>query len=986
MHGAQWPMRLYTPADGLAGDTANCIVQDSHGFIWFCTIDGLSRFDGYQFLNFGPAQGLRGAVNALLETSSGDFWVASSEGVYRFNPAASRKSSAFKLHRIGGFRVNDLAPDGPSGLWCGTNRGLYHLEQLGNGGHTSNADEWASRFVDIGMPTNTQGGSAVDALLLDRDGVLWVGSPSGLYRRPHAGRCDRYTARDGLYHDHVVSLLQDREGALWAGTWEGLCRISTKQNRADSLPKKIAIEKIGLKGQVIYSLLESSDSRIWVGAKLGLYELLSRDRRPQFAHRASTPVSMNEDHSGNSWRGLEGTGVVKLPKRGFATYTEKDGLAQADICSIVESRQGTLCVVTSPAHDTVRWINWFDGQRFHAVRPNIPQAKRSGWGWYQHMFEDHEGEWWVPTGQGIFRFASGSGIARLGWAQARALFKPGNPVGRGEVFRVYEDSRGDIWMGIMYDGPDRLTRWERATGNFRYYEQVRRDATAFAEDRSGDVWIGFSEGGLARYRRDHLEFFGAVQGVPEGWTQTLYLDSQGRLWRASANGVTLIDSPATDVPTFLTLTTDQGLSTNRTRSITEDRWGRIYVGGVSGIDSFYFRQPLHVRHYSRDDGLPAATNVAFRDRQGALWFGTIAGLARFEPQLDEPEPPAPVVISAVRVRGEPRNISAVGETELAGMVLRANQNQLQVEFVSPDFHSGTPVRYQYRLEPVDTDWSTPSRTRTVNFATLAAGDYRFMVRAVTFDGVVSTKPATLAFTILAPYWARWWFRTPAFFLLMATIYMLYRIRLARVLEVERLRTRIATDLHDDIGASLSRIAIMSEVLIQRAGAETNSLTSQLSEMAGNAREMVASMSDIVWAINPRHDHLRDLAQRMRRFASDVLSASHIDFVFQAPADQEIKLGADARRHLFLMFKETINNIVRHAGCMRAEIELKRDRDWIVLRIQDDGKGLGTATSASGHGLANMQTRAAAVGGDVAISSQPGQGTSVTFRLPATGRR
>jgi signal transduction histidine kinase len=170
-------------------------------------------------------------------------------------------------------------------------------------------------------------------------------------------------------------------------------------------------------------------------------------------------------------------------------------------------------------------------------------------------------------------------------------------------------------------------------------------------------------------------------------------------------------------------------------------------------------------------------------------------------------------------------------------------------------------------------------------------------------GQPSVIPAEIDFAVLAPFWRRWCFEALALagqaFLVLAA----HRYRIAQAVKLERMRTRIATDLHDDIGASLSRIAIMSEVLIQRAGSERTGLTTQLSEVARGAREMLASMSDIVWATNPSHDHLRDLSQRMRRFASDVLSVHDIEFTFRAPADQELKMDADTRRQLFLVFKK-----------------------------------------------------------------------------------
>jgi two-component sensor histidine kinase len=694
-----------------------------------------------------------------------------------------------------------------------------------------------------------------------------------------------------------------------------------------------------------------------------------------------------EDRLGNIWASLASVGAVKLAQGGFVTYTAEDGLAHEHILSIFEDQRGTLCVVTYPPTltDPARWVNWFDKRRFHSVRPNIPREVRSGgWGWYQHTFQDHTGKWWLPTGEGLFRFPEVENITGLGMAHPEAFFKPGDVAAHEEVFRIFEDSRGDIWMGAS-----RLMRWERATGNLhRYGEELDlRYPTAFAEDRAGNVWVGFADGGLARVREGRLQFFGATDGAPESWIYALFPDSQGRLWIASPLGVTRIDSPRAVVPIFVTLTTAQGLSGNQARCITEDRFGRIYVGGARGVDCFYPRTPLRVGHYTTADGLPRGEIlVAFRDRQGALWFGTSAGLSRLDPQPDHPEPAPTVVISALRVRGERRAISALGETEISGLVFGANQNQIQMDFASPDFRLGAPLRYQYRLDDVDADWSALSGERTVNFATLPAGNYRFLVRAVTIDGVTSDKPASLSFSILAPYWARWWFRLLALILLAGMIYAIYRSRLDRLLEMERVRTRIATDLHDDIGASLSRIAIMSEVLIQRAGGEKNGLTNQLSDIARGAREMVASMSDIVWAINPSHDHFRDLAQRMRRFASDVLSARDIEFVFRAPADQELKIDAETRRQIFLVFKEAINNIARHSGCKRAEIELAREGDGLVLRIQDDGKGLTAGTAGEGHGLRSMQARAGMLGGDIAIASEPGQGTSITLRVPSTRAR
>jgi signal transduction histidine kinase len=229
---------------------------------------------------------------------------------------------------------------------------------------------------------------------------------------------------------------------------------------------------------------------------------------------------------------------------------------------------------------------------------------------------------------------------------------------------------------------------------------------------------------------------------------------------------------------------------------------------------------------------------------------------------------------------------------------------------------------------------------------------------------------------------RWWFAMPAGTALAMLLYSAHRYRLGRLLELERVRTRIASDLHDDIGASLSHISILSEVARRRAG-EVDALQKPLAEIAGASRELLASMSDIVWSINPQRDRLRDLLQRMRRFATDVFTARNIEFQFHAPTvDLEGKLDPDMRRQVFLIFKESVNNILRHADCSQVEIQLAVEKTGMMLSVRDDGKGFDTAQPPAGNGLASMRQRAASLNGSLEITVDGDQGTHVTLRVPA----
>jgi signal transduction histidine kinase len=392
-----------------------------------------------------------------------------------------------------------------------------------------------------------------------------------------------------------------------------------------------------------------------------------------------------------------------------------------------------------------------------------------------------------------------------------------------------------------------------------------------------------------------------------------------------------------------------------------------------------------MKHFTTADGLANSyVNAAFRDRQGRLWFGTSQGLSQLVPEPDGPEQHPPIWINELRIAGVPHPVSELGETEVSGLVLEPNQNQLQIDFFGLSFAAGEVLRYQLKLEGADRDWSTLTDQRAVNYATLSPGTYRFLVRAVSADGLASSTPATVAFTILPPIWLRWWFLTLMTVMIGLVVYAIYRYRVTRLLELERVRTRIAADLHDDIGSSLSRMAILGEVVKQRVASTNPESAEMLTHLAGMARELVDTMSDVVWSIDPRRDNLNTLILRIGRFASDLLDPHGIACHFQTPLDSEkVKLAPEQRRHLFLIFKEAINNIVRHADCRSVWLTITIGDHYLAAEIRDDGRGMSSTdlSLCHGHGLENMRVRAAALGGQLLVVSAPDQGTRLTLTVP-----
>jgi ligand-binding sensor domain-containing protein/signal transduction histidine kinase len=981
LRGEQLPTRIYTTAEGLPNNTIDRIVPDSRGFVWFCTRDGISCFDGYGFRTFGTAQGLATLPNDILETAGGDYWIATAKGLAHFRPSSTNPQfDYYRADAPKAQKLNAIASDPAGGIWVGTEGGLYHLDRVPAGRRL--------RFVDIGMPGRAWEDTFVNVLLTDRDGTLWAGTGSGLYRRLPDGRSMHL--RIDMTRPYVISLLKDRQGTVWVGTRSGLCRIPPSGSKKTL--KDVCVLVPDFKGQVIEGLLESRAGEIWVATwdRLAIYRnTAGQQRLESYTIGKQLPghgpiTTLGEDQSGNVWVGAHG--AERIAAGGFRSYTQEDGLGSNHILSILETKRGELCAVTQGSE--ARPVNCFDGSRFHSARPHVPAAIRD-WGWSANRltFQSRGGEWWVPTGRGVFRFPSG-GINTLFSRSPTALYAPGE-----RVFAIFEDSRGSVWVSTQVSSrtggvlANRLSRWDKSNGILKPYPDnnpvpAQVLATAFAEDHAGNVWIGLSSGGLVRYSGKGFQTF-LDKDVDAGWVSDLYVDHAGRLWASTTAGLHRMDDPDSPAPRIIDYTSANGLSTDRIRCITEDLEGRIYLGSDLGIDRFRpDDSTLQVRHFTAADGLaPGDVLSAFRDREGSLWFGTRQGLSRLDPGAERKPSPPPVFISGMRVRGAPLAIPFLGANSLSGIELPYDRNQVELQFVGPGYEASGSLRYQYRLEDSDPDWSAATEERVVNYANLAPGAYQWHVRAVTPDGAIGA-PATAVFTILPPVWQRWWARLLLVLTALALFYSFYRYRLTSLLQVERLRTRIATDLHDDIGSSLSQIALLSEVARRQPGGLDSA--EPLTGIADLSRELVDSMSDIVWAIDPDQDRVGDLAHRMRRFAADLFTRDGLELRLDMPGDgHDFPIGADVRRQVFLVFKESLHNALRHSGCTRVDVQFRSDAGFLKLRIADNGSGFDPRSAGRGHGLASMRARAIELGGDLTVNSSLGQGTTIELRVPVT---
>jgi signal transduction histidine kinase/streptogramin lyase len=634
----------------------------------------------------------------------------------------------------------------------------------------------------------------------------------------------------------------------------------------------------------------------------------------------------------------------------------------------------------------MRSVDVFDGRRFRNVAPAV-FSDNAGWSMNHVLLQSRAGEWWAATHQGLCRFRAASAADLDGRAPTACYADDAT------IFTLFEDSSGGIWASGQSSRGDRLMRWNPDTQTLFEFPYPRSAGeahgdrpddlvSAFAEDGQGHVWMGLYKGGLYRYDGRAFQFLQPRDGLPDGPVLTLFAATSGLWIGTDGGGLGRIADTREQRPHVEILNTAHGMSSDIIECLVDDRSGRVYAGTGKGVDRLD-PQTGQVRHFPNADGLArGAFHGAVRDRSGSLWFATTLGLLRLVPSEDRKPLSPHILITDLQVGGEAYAVSQVGETRVALPALKPSQNQLQVEFVGIDPEPGAGIRYAYKLEGADVNWSAPRSQPSVSYAALGAGTYRLLVKAVTLDGVESTAPAEIDFVVLAPVWRRWWFVSLAVALTAALALAAHRYRLHQILNLERMRTSIATDLHDDIGASLSQIAILSEVARVDGGAGR---AETLARVATLARELVDSMGEIVWSIRSEPDGWESLVRHMREFAIDVLASQGIDFQLTATSLAKPSLNLRARRQLFLMFKECIHNVARHSRCRAVVAELRVGSRAVELTVRDDGVGSDTVDRTPGRtggtGIAGMRRRAEGLGGRLEITSAPGSGWRVEIWLP-----
>jgi len=983
-------IRVFTDSDGLPVNSIMTLALDQKQYIWAGTQDGVAYYNGRQWTSLRmPKQGASNFVHDILAARDGSVWFATDgSGVFRWKDGEWLESyDATKGLPTNATRalLETVSPDGVSTIWVGTREGLARLEQ----------GKWEIFKKASGLPDDR-----VRCLMatVSESGVpvVWVGTYGGLGRL-ESGRWQTIDTNTGLPSNIVYCVLETTAengvSVLWAGTEMGLARL--ENGRWTTFDKNS-----GLPVNVVRSLRETHSPAgtrtLWVGTDSGGLARLENGKWTVFDTKGWLPNDLvwdlleTEALDGALWIATLGGGLVRLEGSNWTSLDTKNGLPNRIVFSFLETAVGN--------DQNAFWIGTYGGGlvRFEAGKQIVINAK-SGLpsDYVQCLLETvsatGERVIWVGTEGGLGRFEKGK------WTAFRK--KDGLPV--DEVWDLLETTSDDgtqtLWIATSHG----LARLEN--GHLSAFDEHSglpdKRLRSLHETRSKDgkrtLWVGTYTRGLAKFEDGKWTTIDTSSGLPNNRVLDIFetrADSaKHQLWVGTGGGgvaVLDLDLPNAEWETISNARYPAMLN-DYVYQIRQDASGRVYLTTNKGVVRLTPRPvsnskefPYSIYTFTTEDGLPSNecnAGASLVDCRGRIWVGTVNGAAVFDPLRDrEDHQPKPLYVEKVLVRGQARTLTH-------GSSLPYDQNSLKFEFALLSHFRESATRYRTQLiglEEKPTEW-VPTPSREFNY--LPAGDYVFKVWGRDHAGNIS-GPFELSLNVRPAPWRTWWAYS-LYVLVIALLgagaaYVLNQHRLERLLAVESVRMRIATDLHDDIGASLSQIAVLSEVAVQTMGGVSSTATRPLTRISDTSRELVRSMSDVVWSINPQRDLLGDLIQRMRYFATEVFTARDIDFEFRAEqTDHDLKLDVDLRRQVLLIYKESVNNIVRHSRCTKVEIDFGSREGGLVLQLKDDGEGFDTARQNTGNGLSSMRSRAASIKGTIEIDSKIGMGTRVTLRVP-----
>ncbi len=961
-HSSEFMISNWKTSEGLPVNEIQDLKESPDGYLWLGTHQGLVRFDGIRFQTFfsAPSGNRFGTRVGPMEVDArGKLWVAPDQIGLLY-----RDTDEFRevLTNNSGFtaRVVNLCSDGTNGLmWVDGNHGVGRISMT--------SGPRGPQFSIEHLPNN--GILNFARWMRDVHGGLWLENSRTLKR-----------FEKGNFHDVALPgtatlvAAPRNAGGMWVAR-EAKLRFVTASGESHE------IATFPWKGQSrVNILMEDRHNRLWIGtAGAGLYCYANNEFR-QIIATSSTVSSLLEDAQDNIWAGTRGGGLFRVRKRQFFVHDVRSGLQNEFVRSLAEDKEGRMWVLTAEGG-----AGWFEAGVFHAL------GEAEGWRHSDALSirPMSDGTVWISTiRRGMWRFSNGR-ISR------REFDKPL----REPPVDMLEDKRGRLWMvtdnnGIYCLDQGKLSNYSAAEG--LPSPQIRQ----IILDDKGDLWAGDWEGGVARLRDDHWEIIRKPTGHGDAVRSMAAAD--GVVWiGTSAGGLLRLKNGETQ-----RVSVDEGLPNACIQELLLD--GRGYLWG--GTPHRLFRLSLkHVNAvmdgreprvqaitYGRGDGLPDASfgnwfdPRCYRTKDGELWFATASGAIHFRPEELIPSKVPHTIIEQTLLDGKTVEPDSLQH-------LRPGPARLEFRFTAPCLSAPERVHFRYQLSGVDQMWVDAGTTRTATYASIPAGDHTFRVSACSPDGEWSAVAATTTVSVHPFYWQTKWFLACVVALVTGgAVWMLRRAavqRLRRRLElmrqqqaVERERARIAQDIHDELGANLTSIGLLAD-MGARHKTDPAAVTRELDQISQTARESVAAMDAIVWALNPRNDSLDHFANYIAQFTREFFRPTSMRTRLDLPVDLPPQpMSTETRHQLFLIVKECFNNIVRHSEATEVNLKLACDNGGLRLTIADNGKGLSGQPGEGHDGLNNLRERIEGLGGTLCIESKKGRGAKLEFILPLTNIR
>lgn len=1023
------PVHWITVDDGLPQGMVRAMLQDRDGFIWFGTKDGLVRSDGHRMRVFRHdatgGGGLCGDhITALLESRDGLLWVATEEqGICAFDPRTERFTKvpvAGPLDPSSADAARVMVEHADGNIWVmdalGVVRIIRRLE--GRGGPDGPVAQL--------LPLDAVYGSAAPAshitgLLAMPDGDVWITGPDTLLvfgtdgdrlelraTIPLPGERTR-SAKPGertmILHDPT-----DRRVVLIRGTGVHVHDDRTGAHRTSLvLPKDLDLQG--------FFLVDRRD-QLWMGANRGGSASrvdLATGRLEDVVFVAqnhpgdlSRPLVLCwlEDDAGNIWAGTAGFGVVK-----YAARAERfQRLRQDRYSTLIQPDLEGHHIIVGEEHERLNAPN--GGSKVLEVRRALEAAGRQAvWG---GVVVDPSGVQWTCSERpgGIDPV-----FCRFDPARDEGLVPV--PLADGEhPCEVLPGLGHDLWItayGAQVDRIDRLIRMDTRTGRV-----IQRHALPtpiqIAEYRAISDWRPQTDGTLLMGTLEGVMMLDPKEGRWRTWTHrpddprslpdaTIFsicpdpTAPQKFLWVGTAGkGLAKLELSTGHCKVF---TTVHGLPNDVVYGILSDARGSLWLSTNMGLCRF---DPAthQVIGYTRDDGLCGNEfnrYSALRGSDGRFYFGGVDGVTAFDPEDFQAQgSPSPTRLIALRLtntevrpgigmRDGDRPWLDSALTHLRALELPYDQRMITIAFACMDHTAPRKNEYRYRLLGFSEAWVEAGHAPEATFTNLDPGRYRFEVQGRNSAGIWDPVGASLSLLITPPWWGTWWFRALLVLTVAGLLYALYRYRLAQRTRLALVRDRIARDLHDEIGSTLSSVALFSEVAKRQGAAGAEVKLAMLDRISQSTGQMMESMNDIVWAVNSRNDDLLHVVQRMNEFAARMAEASgftlHMD---QHGFDPDRVLNMNQRKNLYLIFKEAVNNAAKYARCRSLTVRISSGSRQLHLQVQDDGEGIGATAngqgvSLGGNGLRNMQARAAEIQGVLQVTSGPDRGTTIDLRFP-----